>query len=78
MNLLKKLICTLCAGEKDFQKGWLRDNTNINISSKNKNYAELTFHWFWKNYLSKCDSKWIDCHYRKFWTQKKQKVQKLI
>ena len=58
-------------GDKDFQKGWLRDNTDINISNKNKNYAELTFHyWFWKNYLSKCDSKWIGfCHYRKFWTK---------
>ena len=41
-------------GDKDFQKGWLRDNTHINISGKNKNYAELTFHyWFWKNYLTK-------------------------
>ena len=79
-EFIKKAGYVPCAlGEKDFQKGWLRDNTNINISSKNKNYAELTFHyWFWKNYLSKCDSKWIGfCHYRKFWTQKKHKSSKI-
>ena len=73
MNLLIKAgYIPSALGDKDFQKGWLRDNTNINISSKNKNYAELTFHyWFWKNYLSKCESKWIGfCHYRKFWTKK--------
>ena len=62
-------------GEKNFQDGWLRDNSKENISKKNKNYAELTFHyWFWKNYLKTCESRWIGfCHYRKFWTNKNHK-----
>ena len=33
-EFIKKAGYVPCAlGEKDFQKGWLRDNTNINISS---------------------------------------------
>ena len=30
-------------GEKDFQDGWLRDNTNINISKKIKTMQNLHF-----------------------------------
>ena len=56
-------------GEKSFKGEWFRDNTGENISKKNKNYAECTFHyWFWKNYLDNHDGEWIGfCHYRKFW-----------
>ena len=39
MNLSIKLTYTFSFSDKDFQKGWLTDNTNINISSKNKNYV---------------------------------------
>ena len=75
-EFIKELGYTPAAlGEKTFQDGWLRDNSKENISKKNNNYAELTFHyWFWKNYLKECNSKWIGfCHYRKFWTKKKHK-----
>ena len=61
-------------GEKDFSKEWMTDKTGKNISDKNKNYGEYTFHyWVWKNYLDKLDDKWIGfCGYRKFWSLKDQ------
>ena len=57
-------------GNKDFGKEWLRDNTGRNISKKNKNYGEYTFHyWIWKNYINNLSENWIGfCQYRKFWT----------
>jgi len=57
-------------GEKNFDDYWFKDNSGLNISKKNKNYAECTYHyWIWKNYLGKNEAKWIGfCHYRKFWT----------
>jgi len=73
-EFIKKLGYTpVGLGEKNFEQGWLRDNSGNNISQKNKNYAECTFHyWIWKNYLNKIQSKWIGfCHYRKFWTIKR-------
>ena len=58
-------------GEQDiFPKNWLRDNTKVNISSKNSYYDMYTFHyWLWKNNLQNLDNnKWI-CFssYRRFW-----------
>ena len=73
-EFIKKLGYTpVGLGEKNFEQGWLRDNSGNNISQKNKNYAECTFHyWIWKNYLNKIQSKWIGfCHYSKFWTIKR-------
>ena len=57
-------------GDKNFDENWLSDRSGINISKKNKNYAEYTYHyWIWKNYLDKLDDKWIGfCQYRKFWS----------
>ena len=57
-------------GDKNFSEGWIGDNTEHNISHKNKYYGEYTFHyWLWKNYIDKLDDKWIGfCQYRKFWT----------
>ena len=57
-------------GDKNFNDKWFRDNSGINISRKNKNYGEYTYHyWIWKNYLDKLDDKWIGfCQYRKFWS----------
>ena len=62
-------------GEKNFKGEWFRDNTGKNISKKNKNYAECTFHyWFWKNCLDNHDNEWVGfCHYRKFWGMKQYK-----
>ena len=59
-------------GEKNFHSQWLRDNTEQNISEKNKYYGEYTFHyWFWKNKLKEItDDSWTGfCAYRRFWTR---------
>ena len=47
-------------GDKNFDKNWLNDKSGINISNKNKNYGEYTYHyWIWKNYLDKHDGEWL-------------------
>ena len=55
-------------GEKILSKDFVRDNTKINITKKNQNYGEYTFHyWLWKNNFD-AEDKWIGfCQYRKFW-----------
>ena len=73
LNFIKKLgYIPVGLGDKNFQEDWFRDNTGNNISNKNKNYGEYTFHyWVWKNYMEQLSSKWIGfCQYRKFWTTK--------
>ena len=58
-------------GKNKFGRGWIRDNTGKNISSKNEYYGEYTFHyWFWKNKLKTINKKeWYGfCAYRRFWT----------
>lgn len=46
----------------------IRDDSLINIADKNKNYGELTGHyWVWKNFLPQADAKYVGfCHYRRF------------
>ncbi len=57
-------------GEKSFSNEWMTDKTGKNISEKNKNYGEYTFHhWIWKNYIDQLNDEWIGFgQYRKFWT----------
>ena len=66
-------------GDKNFNNNWLSDKSGINISKKNKNYAEYTYHyWIWKNYLDKLEDKWIGfCQYRKFWSLKDYKTENI-
>mgnify|MGYP006083656153 CR=1 FL=1 len=56
-------------GEENFNKEWITDKDNINISQKNNYYGEYTFHyWLWKNYINELPKNWIGfCQYRKFW-----------
>ena len=71
LNFIKSLnYLPVGLGTKNFSKDWLRDNTGKNISIKNKNYGEYTFHyWIWKNYSNYLTNGWIGfCQYRKFWT----------
>lgn len=50
--------------------GYLLDNDGDNISSKNKNYCELTaYYWIWKNI--NCDIVGL-CHYRRYLCKKKK------
>ena len=64
-------------GDKDFNDDWFKDKLGINISRKNKNYGEYTYHyWIWKNYLDKLNDKWIGfCQYRKYWSLEKYKTE---
>ena len=64
-------------GDMNFDSDWLSDKSGINISNKNKNYGEYTYHyWIWKNYLDKLDDKWIGfCQYRKFWSLKNSEIE---
>ena len=71
LNFIKELNYTpVGLGEKKFSKDFLTDKTGENISKKNSNYGEYTFHyWLWKNYLNQLNSEWIGFgQYRKFWT----------
>ena len=73
LNKIKKLnYIPVGLGKDEFNEQWTRDNTGMNISSKNKFYGENTFHyWLWKNQLKECFSqKWLGfCHYRRFWVK---------
>ncbi len=66
-------------GEKNFNHHWFTDKNGINISKKNKNYGEYTFHyWLWKNHLEKLNDGWIGfCQYRKFWSLDETKQEKI-
>jgi hypothetical protein len=56
-------------GSGENKKGYLSDNTGINISKKNPNYCELTaFYWIWKN---DHHSKYVSIeHYRRYFFSK--------
>ena len=64
-------------GNKKFKKKYISSLSGKNIQSKERNYSELTFHyWFWKNELKKMDkSTWVGfCQKRRFWLQSKKKI----
>jgi len=58
-------------GNEKFDKNWLSDKDIKNISDKNNNFGEYTFHYrIWQNesLISKPND-WIGfCSYRRFWT----------
>ena len=77
-NFIKNLgYVPVGLGDKDFNDDWFKDKLGINISRKNKNYGEYTYHyWIWKNYLDKLNDKWIGfCQYRKYWSLEKHKTE---
>jgi hypothetical protein len=55
-------------GDEKFSKDCFTDKKGENISKKNPNYGEYTFHyWIWKNHLENIKSEWVGfCQYRKF------------
>ena len=68
-------------GKNKFKKKYLNCKNGKNIQSKEKNYSELTFHyWFWKNLLNKKNNNlWIGfCQKRRFWLQTKKSDNKLL
>ena len=58
-------------GKNISNSGFLRDNTQNNISEKNPFYGEYTFHyWLWKNKKINQYNGWVGfCQYRKFWVK---------
>ncbi len=78
LNKVKKLnYIPVGLGDEKFSNGWLRDNTNDNISKINKFYGEYTFHyWLWKNEIVNIpDNTWIGfCTYRRFWKNEKNNL----
>ena len=65
-------------GKKKFSKNYITCLRGKNIQHKERNYSELTFHyWFWKNQLMKCKSDtWIGfCQKRRFWLKSNTKIQ---
>ena len=81
LSKVKKLNYTpVGLGSDKFSSEWIRDNSGINISNKNKFYGEHTFHyWFWKNELKNIEkNKWIGfCGYRRFWKDKPNKLKEV-
>ena len=65
-------------GKKRFSKKYTTCLRGKNIQHKERNYSELTFHyWFWKNQLMKYKSDtWIGfCQKRRFWLKSNIKIQ---
>ena len=63
-------------GKEKYDKRWKNDRFGINISKKNVNFGEYTFHYnIWKNnHFNLNKEKWIGfCSYRRFWTKKSSK-----
>ena len=80
LNLIKQLnYIPVGLGNSYFNKEWIDDKAEYNISEKNQYYGEYTFHYkLWKNNLLKENDKWVGfCQYRKFWTIKDIKNIKL-
>lgn len=65
-------VTPLYVGNGKNEDNYVRDNTGDNISSKNKNYCELTgLYWMWKN--DKSDIIGL-CHYRRFFGKNKNDI----
>ncbi|MDC0519456.1 DUF4422 domain-containing protein [Candidatus Pelagibacter ubique] len=81
LDYLEKLNLKLAGvGNKKFNKNYISCFEGKNIQHKEKNYSELTFHyWFWKNRLNKIHKdSWIGfCQKRRFWIKSKKKISNL-
>ena len=67
-------------GKNIFSKKYISCLNGKNIQKKEKNYSELTFHyWFWKNRLKFYNTNsWIGfCQKRRFWTKSNKKIKSL-
>ena len=70
ISYLEKIPYNLAAvGNSSFTEEYIRCDRDNNIYHKEKNYSELTFHyWYWKNKLKITKSEWIGfCQKRRFW-----------
>ena len=78
---LEKTSYKLAAvGLGKFSSRYIKCDNKDNIFHKEKNYSELTFHyWFWKNELRKFKpNTWIGfCQKRRFWLKNKTTIKNL-
>ena len=81
LNYLSDLNLKLAGvGNKKFPKSYITCENGKNIQNKEKNYSELTFHyWFWKNKLKNYkENEWIGfCQKRRFWLKKATKIKSI-
>ena len=72
---LEKLSVNLVGvGKNSFNSNYIKCEGGENINFKEKNYSELTFHyWFWKNKFDSFSGEdWIGfCQRRRFWLKSK-------
>ena len=56
-------------GNDKFPNNYIKPDKLDNIYYKEKNYSELTFHyWYWKNLMKFENAKWVGfCQKRRFW-----------
>jgi hypothetical protein len=76
---LKNNLTPVGLGNNHFSKKWINDKFENDISSKNKNFGEYTFHYrLWKDAsFKKKKDEWIGfCTYRRFWIKKNSKTPK--
>ncbi len=78
LEYLEKLNLNLVGvGKRNFNKNYITCLKGKNIQKKEKNYSELTFHyWFWKNKLKYIKNDiWIGfCQKRRFWLKSEKKI----
>lgn len=70
MDFIEELkLIPVAVGKTECPNHYIDEKKGMNISNKNRNYGELTFHyWFWKNKLKTYSAnEWFAiCHYRRF------------
>ncbi len=70
LSFLEKTPYKLAAvGTDQFSDQYIKCDTLENIYYKERNYSELTFHyWYWKNILPNEKKEWVGfCQKRRFW-----------
>ena len=82
LEILENTPTNLCSVSNTIlNKQYLNSNTKDNIFYKEKNYSELTFHyWYWKNVLDENKNNWVGfSQKRRHWIKKnliKEKIDK--
>ena len=66
-------------GKEKFSNTYLSCDNGDHIFDKEKNYSELTFHyWYWKNKLDLSNKNWIGfCQRRRYWIKENSKNEKI-
>ena len=69
IQLEKSALSLVGVGNEKFPDNYIIPNKFDNIYFKEKNYSELTFHyWYWKNLMKSEKAEWIGfCQKRRFW-----------